>query len=70
MVMTARQAEKKICPFKSSAFEQAKCVADNCPLWRWADPDLMILKEGSDPNIKAGYCGAGVRPEVYRIEEF
>jgi len=29
-----------------------------------------MLKEDAPSDIMAGYCGAGGKPEVYKIEEF
>lgn len=69
MIMTVRQAERKICPYQSGETSK-KCTASECPLWRWANPDLLILEKDMPPDIKAGYCGAGGRPEVYKLEEF
>ncbi len=69
MIMTVRQAEKRICPYQSDGMPK-KCSASECPLWRWANPDLLMLKEDMPSDIKAGYCGAGGKPEVYKLEEF
>jgi len=69
MIMTVRQAEDLICPYLSAGDSKTKCSSERCPVWRWVETD-MILDINLPKDLKAGYCGAGGRPEIYRLEDF
>lgn len=69
MILTARQAEDKVCPMMSREGAKIKCESESCAMWRWVNMDLLVSTDTTE-DIKAGYCGAAGKPQVYRLEEF
>jgi hypothetical protein len=68
MILTVRQSEDLFCPYFSASGNKTKCVSERCPLWRWVDTEL-VLDLNMPRELKAGYCGAGGRPEVFKLEK-
>ena len=62
MLITEKEANKRVCPLVSSSGQPYVCEASNCMAWRWeiemyAGPDSYM----SEPGPK-GYCGLAGKP--------